>query len=70
MKKRQVRLVHQSVKEFIIKERASNGSGLQGLAISTATNQKLIRQHIKSLEAGILNICITYLLLDNFGDTD
>lgn len=70
VKKRQVRLVHQSVKEFIIREWASNQPGLQGPATSTATNQRLIHQRTGSLEAGILDICIRYLLLDDFGNID
>lgn len=70
LKKRQVRLVHQSVKEFIVREWASNRPGLQGPAISTATDQGLIHQRTGSLEAGILDICIRYLLLDDFGCTD
>jgi hypothetical protein len=70
VKKRQVRLVHQSVKEFIVREWALNQPGLQGPAISTATDQGLIHQRTGSLEAGILDICIRYLLLDDFGHTD
>jgi hypothetical protein len=70
VKKRQVRLVHQSVKEFIIREWASNRPGLQGPAISTTTDQGLIHQRTGSLEAGILDICIRYLLLDDVGHTN
>jgi hypothetical protein len=70
VKKRQVRLVHQSVKEFIVREWVSNRPGLQAPAISTATNQELIHQRTGSLEAGILDICIRYLLLDDFGHND
>ena len=70
VKKRQVRLVHQSVKEFIVREWASNRPGLQDLALSPATDQRLIYQRTGSLEAGILNICIKYLLLDDFGHND
>jgi ankyrin repeat protein len=70
VKKHQIRLAHQSVKEFVVREWASNRPGLQGPAISTATDQGLINQRTGSLEAGILDICIRYLLLDDFGDTD
>ncbi|KAG9231371.1 hypothetical protein BJ875DRAFT_506721 [Amylocarpus encephaloides] len=59
VRKRQVRLVHQSVKEFIIREWASN-----------RPDQGFIHQRTGSLEAGILDICIRYLLLDDFGHTD
>lgn len=68
VKKRQVRLIH--LFEFIITARASNGPVLQGPAISTTTDHGRIDQHTGSLEAGILNICIRYLLLDDFGHTD
>lgn len=72
LRKRQVRLVHQSVKEFIMREWASNRPGLQSPAISTqaATDQALVQQRTESLEAGILDVCIRYLLLDHIGDTD
>ncbi|KAG9240034.1 hypothetical protein BJ878DRAFT_562488 [Calycina marina] len=68
--KRQVKLVHQSVKEFIVREWPSNRPGLQDPGISTATDQELIHQRTRSLEAGIFDICIRYLLLDDFGHTD
>jgi ankyrin repeat protein len=71
LRKRQVRFVHQSVKEFIIREWASNRPGLQSPAISTqATNQALVQQRTQSLEANILDVCIRYLLMDPIGDTD
>jgi hypothetical protein len=61
--KRQVRLVHQSVKGFITWE----WPRLQGSATSTALDQMNTCQQIKSLEAFILEICIDYLLLDDIG---
>lgn len=67
VKKHQVRLVHQSAKEFIIRESATNRPTLQRPAISTATDQEVIHQRAESLEAGILDICIRFLLLDDFG---
>lgn len=70
LKKRQVKLIHQSVKEFIIREWPSNRPGPQDPAILTATDQGLIHQRIRSLEAGIFDIYIRYLLLNNFGYTD
>ncbi|ODM18824.1 hypothetical protein SI65_05441 [Aspergillus cristatus] len=56
LKKRQVLLTHQSVKEFIIKERTSKLC-LQSPALAE-TDQRL-----ESLEAFILDICVRYLLL-------
>jgi hypothetical protein len=56
VKKRQVRLVHQSVKEFVIREWASNRPGRQGPAISAGIDQALTHQRTESLEAGILDI--------------
>ncbi|PVH67620.1 hypothetical protein DL98DRAFT_443182 [Cadophora sp. DSE1049] len=70
VKKRQVKLVHQSVKEFIIRDMPSNRPDLQDPAISRTTYQGLIHQRTGSLEAGLLDICIKYLLLDDFGRTD
>ncbi len=65
--KRQVRLVHQSVKEYIIKDCTLNQPHLQGPAIRIATDQALVDQPIEHLEACILDICIRYLLLDDIG---
>ncbi|KAI9739902.1 MAG: hypothetical protein M1818_004958 [Claussenomyces sp. TS43310] len=66
-KKLQIGLVHQSAKEFIIKQLTSNQSGLQGQAISITAEQALISKRIEILEGGILNICIKYLLLEEIG---
>ncbi|KFY93587.1 hypothetical protein V498_04342 [Pseudogymnoascus sp. VKM F-4517 (FW-2822)] len=72
VKKRQVRVVHQSVREFIIREWDSNRPVLQGQAqgVSTPTDRVFIHQRSGSLEAGILDICIRYLLLDDIGHTN
>jgi hypothetical protein len=48
VKKRQVRLIHQSVKEFIIKEWTSNQPFLQGPAL-TETNPMFFDQRLESL---------------------
>jgi len=61
--KRQVRLVHQSVKEFITREWPS----LQRSATSTVLDHTNMRQRTDNLDAFILNICIDYLLLDEIG---
>ena len=69
-RKRQVRLIHQSVRELIIAELTWNWPRLQGLAISTAADQVKIRQSIEDLDACIFNICVRYLLLDKISNTD
>ena len=61
--KRQVRLVHQSVKEFITRE----WPRLHGSATSIALDQTYTCRQIESLEVFILDICIDYLLLDEIG---
>ncbi|KAL4781503.1 hypothetical protein BJX76DRAFT_350139 [Aspergillus varians] len=53
LKRRQVRLVHQSVKEFILEESTSNPSFSSGLTTSRTDG------------ALILIICVRYLLLDD-----
>ncbi|KAF2267298.1 hypothetical protein CC78DRAFT_490454 [Lojkania enalia] len=65
VRKRQVQLVHQSVREFVIRE----WPRLQGTAASTAPNQATKHLHMESLEAFILDICIEYLLLDEIGNS-
>ncbi|KAI1498957.1 hypothetical protein F5X99DRAFT_391625 [Biscogniauxia marginata] len=67
VKKRQVRLVHQSVKEFVVRGWRSSWPGLQSPTISTATDKVLIDQRTRSLEANMLDICIKYLLLHEIG---
>jgi hypothetical protein len=62
LRKRQVRLVHQSVKEFVIRD----WSYLKGFDTSTASSQ-VIAPRIESLEAFMLDICIKYLLLEEVG---
>jgi hypothetical protein len=62
LRKRQVRLVHQSVKEFVIRD----WSYLKEFNTSTASSQA-IAPRIESLEAFMLDICIKYLLLQEVG---
>ena len=69
VRKRQIQLLHQSVKEFIIAELTRNLPRPQGSTISTATDQASIAQRIESSEARILKICIRYLLLDEIDNT-
>lgn len=63
VRKRQIRLIHQSVKEFIIKEWTSKGP-----ASTTETDLMIFDPRFESLEAFILDICIRYLLLDDIGN--
>lgn len=67
VKRRQVRLVHQSVKEFVINRLASTRLGIHSTVASGAANPAHVNQVIENLEADILNICITYLLLTEVG---
>jgi hypothetical protein len=55
LRKRQVRLVHQLVKEFVIRD----WSYLKGFDTSTASSQ-VIAPRIESLEAFMLDICIPW----------
>ena len=64
VRKRQVRLVHQSVKDFIIRE----WPRLQGATTSTALDRTNTYQQTERSEAFILDICINYLLLDEIGN--
>lgn len=59
--RRQVRLLHQSVKEYIIRE----WPRLQDS--STALDRTDTHQRIESSEAFILDVCINYLLLEEIG---
>ena len=63
--KRQIRLVHHSVKEFIIRD----WSSLQDFTTLTAFARKDTKKQIESPEAFILDVCIRYLLLDEIGST-
>jgi hypothetical protein len=68
LKQRQVRLVHQSVNEFIRGEWASSRP-LAPATATSATSQVLTHQRLATLERGILDTCIRYLLLDDIGST-
>ncbi|KAL4936888.1 hypothetical protein BDV06DRAFT_204043 [Aspergillus oleicola] len=69
LKKRQVRLLHQSVKEFILKECTLHQPFLPGLTL-LRHGQMNPGQCLERLEAFILMICIKYLLLDDIGNKD
>jgi hypothetical protein len=63
VKKRQVRLVHQSVKDFITQDWPHP----QASTTSTALDWKNTCQQIKSSESFVLDVCIDYLLLEEIG---
>ncbi|KAF2440432.1 hypothetical protein P171DRAFT_394849 [Karstenula rhodostoma CBS 690.94] len=65
-KKRQVQLVHQSVKEFVVRGEPR----LQGFATLPAPDRAISRYHIDGLEAFILDLCIKYLLLEEIGSSN
>ncbi|GKZ25938.1 hypothetical protein AbraIFM66951_002452 [Aspergillus brasiliensis] len=69
VRRRQVRLVHQSVKEFILEKWTSNPPSAQGTSL-TATDQLMTTQRLRTLNAFMLDICIRYLLLDDIGNRD
>ncbi|KAF2023255.1 hypothetical protein EK21DRAFT_105415 [Setomelanomma holmii] len=65
LRKRQVQLVYQSVREFIIRK----WSHWQGSVSPLALDQAITHYSMKTLEAFILDICIKYLLLYEIGST-
>lgn len=65
MNKRQVRLAHNSAREFVLRGWAMASPDGQGLP-TAATNRELrFDQRTASLEAALLNICVRYLLLED-----
>ncbi|KAJ5804776.1 uncharacterized protein N7518_001079 [Penicillium psychrosexuale] len=66
VKKHQVRLVHQSVKEFVLKNFVSNQPWRHG-PISREPDEMILDQCSESLQAFILDICTRYLLLEDIG---
>lgn len=68
--KRQVKLVHQSVKEFVVGSPILHGSRRADLSGSGSRSTAAVQQQcIKRLEAGLLAICVRYLLLNEIGNT-
>lgn len=64
VKKRQVRLVHQSVKEWIIDYWVPGLSPVRNAAPFITPNEAATRRRLESLESHMLDICVRYLLLD------
>ncbi|OJJ79437.1 uncharacterized protein ASPGLDRAFT_77654 [Aspergillus glaucus CBS 516.65] len=69
VKKRQVRLTHQSVKKFIIEKWTPDKPDSQGPNL-TKSDQMIVDQRLESLETFILDICTRYLLLDDIDNRD
>ncbi|KAJ5724164.1 hypothetical protein N7488_002199 [Penicillium malachiteum] len=67
LKKRQVRLSHQSVKEFIVNNWSTLGSPLEKSPVPTRNEKSIAGQRFENLETFILGICIRYLLLEDVG---
>ncbi|KAL4881143.1 hypothetical protein BJY04DRAFT_218660 [Aspergillus karnatakaensis] len=67
LKKHQVRLTHQSAKEFIVEKWTSHPANPDG-PTSKHTNPAIWNQRLQSLEGLMLDICIRYLLLDEVGE--
>ncbi|CAH0044534.1 unnamed protein product [Clonostachys solani] len=67
LKKRQVGLVHQSVKEFILSECDPTPPLLLSSG-SRAFHKRHIGQNIEYMEACALEICVKYLLLEEIGN--
>jgi ankyrin repeat protein len=65
LRKRQVRLVHQSVKEYVVQK----SSRQQGPATSLRPDQASTYGNTEDLEAFALGICIDYLMLDEVDST-
>ncbi|KAL8707336.1 MAG: hypothetical protein Q9225_007773, partial [Loekoesia sp. 1 TL-2023] len=65
VKKNQVKLVHHSLKELILREAPSNWARSQNSA-----NERHVQQRQPKLEAALLRICVRYLLLDDFDQND
>ncbi|KAI8712871.1 NACHT domain-containing protein [Fusarium sp. LHS14.1] len=67
LKKRQVRLIHQSVKAFILEHRTDQ---LQSPATLATADQVTLQQRTESLEGLLLEICVNYLQLEEIGTTE
>ncbi|KAL1890206.1 hypothetical protein Sste5346_008360, partial [Sporothrix stenoceras] len=63
MNKRQVRLVHNSARDFVLSGWAMASLDGQELPTTATTRELRVDQRTASLEAALLNICVRYLLL-------
>ncbi|KAL8927590.1 MAG: hypothetical protein Q9172_001300 [Xanthocarpia lactea] len=66
VKKHQVKLVHHSLKELILRRDVpADWAQSQDIA-----NERRLQQRHSKLEAGLLHVCVKYLLLDEFDQKD
>ena len=70
VKRRQVRLLHQSLKELILRDVPSNWAQSQSIAKSSLANKRHGQQRQSKLEAALLYVCVKYLLFDEFDQND
>lgn len=67
-RKRQVRLVHQSLKELILRDAPPNWAGSQNTGKKSQVHKQRIHQRQSKLEADLLHVCVKYLLFDEFDE--
>ncbi|KAL9580025.1 MAG: hypothetical protein Q9212_004742 [Teloschistes hypoglaucus] len=65
VKKNQVKLVHHSLRELILRETPSNWAQSQNIA-----DERCVQKRQAELEAAMLRVCVKYLLLDDFNQND
>lgn len=65
VKKNQVKLVHHSLKELILRDVPSNWTQSQ-----TTADERRVQKRQPELEAAMLRVCVKYLLLDDFNQSD
>ncbi|KAL8921899.1 MAG: hypothetical protein Q9208_005503 [Pyrenodesmia sp. 3 TL-2023] len=65
VKKSQVKLLHQSLKELILREAPSNWARSQNIA-----DERRVQKRQPELEAAVLHVCVKYLLLDELDQND
>ena len=63
--KHQVKLLHHSLKELILRDIPSDWAQSQDIA-----KERRLQQRQSKLEAGLLHVCVKYLLLDEFDQKD
>lgn len=70
VKRSQVRLVHKSLKELILRDVPSNWAQSQNIAEVSQASKQRVQQRQSKLEAALLRICVKYLLFDEFDQID
>ncbi|KAL8777275.1 MAG: hypothetical protein Q9194_002649 [Teloschistes cf. exilis] len=65
VKKNQVKLIHHSLRELILRETPSNWAQSQNIA-----DERCVQKRQAELEAAMLHVCVKYLLLDDFNQND